>query len=202
MTRYHWPTIRAQAIIQFNDEMPKLETENEILETFEQYPAIVVRTINDVAEALAQGKARSGWAVVKARLQDARRQAPQITVDGEERERAVKQAERYIVHAGAHYDRWETELHDELFGDRGSLRDWSTDTNLTSRLEQLWQQQRPRALAAEERQDADAAKHRGHRATLEAHREQLRQEGERTSSEAIQRIIDTAATTPTDDEAF
>jgi hypothetical protein len=171
MTEYHWPTIRDHAIRAFRGELLNPDTEQAILETFELYPSVVVRAIDDVAEDLASGKVRSGFAVLRTRLNAAHRPAAEITIQSEDRETAIRQAERYVLNAGQHYDRWQGELHDELFGGRGRLNTWKTDDGLRDRLHRLWLEQRPHGQAVEQQQREDAERRitqRGEHARLTA----------------------------------
>lgn len=199
MTDYHWPTIRDHTTRTFG-ELPHADTEAAILEIFELQPSVVTRILDEVAEDVAAGKVRSGWAVTRSRLNDAGRPAAEITIS-ENRDASVQQAERYIANAGAYYDRWDTELEDELFGDRGRLHPWHTDEGLRDRLHRLWQAHRPRGEHADHQQHEDAQRHREQRAALAADREQRRLAGEQASTAALQQLIDQAnARGPTTDD--
>jgi hypothetical protein len=67
----------------------------------------------------------------------------------------VGRAEAWIRNAGFHLD--ESELEDELFGDRGRLRDRAGDVILRSRLRSYWWSYQParRRLEAEEAERAE-----------------------------------------------
>jgi hypothetical protein len=182
---FDWPEVRDQAIDAFRGELPGQQLEADVIAVFELQPERVVRAIDDIGEQLAQGKVRAGWAILRMRLQESARPVAQVTAHGNSREKAVVQAERYISHAGCHYDKWEGELEDEFFGALGSLREWADDEILRQRLHRLWSDARPRAAAAERQQDEDALRRRELRAALKAQREAVRLEGERTSTAAL-----------------
>jgi hypothetical protein len=199
MTEYHWPTIRNHAIRAFKGEVVNQDTEQAIQQIFGLYPTVIVRLIDDIAEDVANGKARSGWATLRYRAAAASRPAAEITVQGEDRETAIRQAERYIHNAGLHYDRWQDELEDELFGDRGRLHAWQADAGLRERLHRLWQEQRPKGQAIEHQQNEDAANRVAYRA---ARAKLTREEIDRQNAEAtatIQALIDQKPS-PTDDD--
>jgi hypothetical protein len=153
MTEHVWSAIRTQAIHSFKGELPNAATEAAILEVFQLMPTTVIRTLNEVAEHYAQGKARSGWAVTKARLTGAANPTRDITVQGHDREHAITQAKTWIHNAGLYISQ-QDELEDALFvsnfGDRGpTLRPWAKDETLRATMLTLWTEQRVRAEKAE-----------------------------------------------------
>jgi len=149
--RYEWAQVREDAVERFNGELPHAETEAEIIEVFEQHPSVVLRGVQEVAEAVANGRARSGWAVLRARVKGANDPLREATAYGNERELAVQQAERWIVNAGLHVDRPE-EIESEFFGEGGSLERWAGDVTLKKRLIALWCERRPVGIQVEAEQ--------------------------------------------------
>lgn len=159
MTSYDWTTIRTDAIRRFQDEpSPKLETE--ILDVFRATPARVVTAINQIATDYANGKIRSPWGALRARLQRGGTAGDSIiATDLHDRETAIAKAERWIRNAGLHYD-LKREVDDDLFGDTGSLRDWADDELLHSRMLTLWREHRPRGEKTEAEADQRITEHK------------------------------------------
>lgn len=153
MTTLSWSEARRRAIDLFNGELPKAETEATLIEAFEHAPTAVLRALEQVADDHRQGKVRSGWAVWAKRAQAAQSRS-EITVEvGQDRERRIQNAERWLHNAGIHFDRWQ-DVQDELFTvptgrERGHLHEWADDTLLRERMRKLWQDLRPRGEQAE-----------------------------------------------------
>ena len=142
MTTHDWPTVRTEAIRAFGGDLPHPETEDFVVEVFRAQPVTVLRGIRDVAGDVAAGKVRSGWAVLRKRLEAATQARSDVRVSANELQAEVAAAEGWIRNAGLHFDR-ERELLDELFGERGRLRDWKDDEALRERLLTLWRDLRP-----------------------------------------------------------
>jgi hypothetical protein len=178
----HWDIVYAYACRTFG-QTPMAEAERTVFDAFLKYPALGRNEIDSVKTALDSGKVKWAWSALATRVD---RQTPFAAEadSAKEKQGAVKQAERYVIHAGCHYDKWEGELEDEFFGALGRLREWD-DPAVRARLEQLWETNRDAAVAAESQQDEDAAKRREQRAASKAQREAVRLEGERTSTAAL-----------------
>jgi hypothetical protein len=143
-----WPTVREQTIRRFAGDLPLAETEDAIVAVFEQQPLAVLRAIDEVAEQVVAGKVRSGWAVLRKRLEGATEPRSDIVVEADEREARVAAAEAWLRHAGLHFDR-EQEVVEELFGERGRLHPYEDDELLRERILRLWREQRPRGVQVE-----------------------------------------------------
>jgi hypothetical protein len=179
----HWDIVYAYACRTFG-QTPMAEAERTVFDAFLKYPALVRNEIDSVKTALDSGKVKWAWSALATRVD---RQTPFAAEadSAKEKQGAVKQAERYVIHAGCHYDKWEGELEDEFFGALGRLREWGDDPAIRARLQQLWETNRDAAVAAESQQDEDAALRREQRAASKAQREAVRLEGERTSTAAL-----------------
>jgi len=140
---YEWTAARDDAVARFNGELPHAETEAAIIEVFEQRPVVVLRAIQEVGESVSRGQARSGWAVLKARLQGALEPLREATVEGNDRELAVRKAGRWLANAGLYCDR-EEEVVDALYGlgDEAYLAPFSGDEKLREDLLILWREHR------------------------------------------------------------
>lgn len=121
MTTYEWSVIRDKCVEWFGDT-PSKPTELAIVTVFKERPAAVIRELQTIAGLVSTGEARSGWALARHRI--ARLDAiDAVATDTSEREDAVRRALAWVRGAGRHYDR-ESEVVDELYGDRGPLRLW------------------------------------------------------------------------------
>ena len=157
-TEYHWPDTRNKAIQAFNGDTPGDQIETAILTHFQEHPNRVNTLIDAIGRRVAQGQVRSGWAILHHELEHA---PTDITAtDNRERANQLRLAETWIRNTGGYIDR-QTELEDELFGDRGRLRHWP---ELRDQTIACWLEQRHRFEAAERE-----AEERGRRnaATLE-----------------------------------
>lgn len=151
MTEFDWQQIRDDAIAIFADA-PSAQLEQELVEHFTERPSHTAQVIARIGKQVQAGKVRSGWAVVRKELNSA--PGPNIrATDEAERERRIRNAETWIRNAGLYLDR-QQDLEDELFGDRGTLRDYAKDDTLRARMVDYWRTHRPRGEQAE--QDAEA----------------------------------------------
>jgi hypothetical protein len=152
MTDLNWVAVRTDTIDRFQGQTPRPEDEAPIIDVFEQHPALVLRAIDETAQALAASKITWAWSVLKARLERGTTALREATVDtGSERTRRIRKAKLFIENAGLHYDRQE-HIEAELFGDdyaRGPLTDYRDDPKLKAELIDHWRQQRPRGIQAE-----------------------------------------------------
>jgi hypothetical protein len=137
MTDQHsWLATRDNAVVQFANELPQADTEQAILQHFHDHPDIVIALINEVAEQKRHGKARSGWAILKARLNAYAATKDVRVTSTRDRNAAATLGETWIRNAG-HYCPTKTELVDHLFGHLGKLRAYP---DLEPRMVSLWQQ--------------------------------------------------------------
>lgn len=135
MTEHHWHTVRADATIAFSNELPQAQTEQAVLDHFQGHPDIVIALIQEVAEQKRAGKARSGWAILRTRL-DAYAATENVRATGHnDRDAAIRQAETFIRNAGVHYPT-KDEIIDHLFGHFGKLGPWP---DLEPRMVALWE---------------------------------------------------------------
>lgn len=143
---FEWAVVRESAIEKFR-EAPGTAVESEILKRFAERPALVVREIDRVSQAVAAGQVRSGWAVLRSRLSGAFDGPELVVIDPSERERRIEAAERWLRNAGRHFDR-AVEVVDELFdgpgGDRRTplLSPWAQDEALRTRMLGNWEELR------------------------------------------------------------
>lgn len=150
-----WEETRELAVKSFRGELPRAETEQDIIEAFQARPSAVLDALEQVKHAFANGQARSGWAVWRKRVQ--RDNLPAVIVDvADDREKRVASTERWLRHSGYHFDR-ESEVLEELFGDLGSLREWQQDELLRQRMASLWRSVRPLGEQVE-RETAEASR--------------------------------------------
>ena len=142
MSEYSWIALREEAIAAFGDT-PGAAMEQAIVDAFEQRPRLVAEAIASVGKQVKDGKARSGWAVLRSRVQGAVRQGEDVVASGkDERGLHIRQAEAWIKNAGLHLDR-ESELIDSLFGDFGILRAHAGDDVLRRQMLTRWRERRP-----------------------------------------------------------
>lgn len=103
MTTYSWNLIRDQAI-QTWGTIPGGQLESDILEVFEQAPALVAATIHKTTDAYQAGRINNPWAILRLELQKAisSERNPTVT-DEHERQDAIAKAEAWMKQAGLHY---------------------------------------------------------------------------------------------------
>jgi len=133
MQDHVWSTIRARAVEAFG-EAPGPALDERLLETFMKQPPLgggdlVVDTISKVIESYRAGKVQRPWAIVEMNLTAA------IEAIAAGKTSTVGRAERLQSNArlwtrNAGWQLPEHEFLDELFGDRGMLRDISDDKQL------------------------------------------------------------------------
>jgi hypothetical protein len=158
MVTYDWPTTRAQAIFNFGGDAPRADLEQRIMEVFAENPTLVIKAIEVVTKNYHAGKVRSPWAILDLNLKEATRPGTPLTAtDTNDKTKRIARAEQWIRNTGAHYDR-ETEIVDELFGDRGLLQQYAAETSLVARMTTLWEQHRPEGIRIEEEAIAAAEK--------------------------------------------
>jgi len=148
MTTHTWHQLREHAINLFAGDTPGADLEQRILEHFTERPAHVARAIESVGTRVANGKIRSGWAVLRRELDT--KAATDVAVDDlEDRTTQIRLAKTWIVNTGGYFDR-DTELEDELFGDLGRLHDYADQTQIRDEIARVYTTERPRFAAAEQ----------------------------------------------------
>lgn len=134
-----WADIRQNISTQFG-EPPGPQLENEIINAFQKNPQAVIKAADEVANALHAGEIHSGWPILRKRTERITNPLRNVTVPRPDaRAKAISRAEKWMKNAGMHFDT-ESEVEDELFGDRGMLRDWP---DLKPQFLELWKQARP-----------------------------------------------------------
>jgi hypothetical protein len=125
VTTYDWPTIRADAIARFGGDAPRAELEQQIIDTFEQHPQLVVLAIDKIADGYQTGRIRSPWAVLKTHIERAAQPGADIQAeDTTQKQKRIQRAEAWIKAAGIHFDR-QTEILLELFSGSGLLASYA-----------------------------------------------------------------------------
>lgn len=160
-----WEDLAYATAERFGGTIPHPDTANVIASVYARAPHAVLRAIDRVADDYDNGTIRSPWGVLKTRVQ-------QITVDQKGaakstgREKAIERAEQRMRNELLHYDRW-PEVEDELFGDRGTLREHDNPT-LRQRMETLWTDLRPLGELVEHEAIQRGLLHQEQRARLAA----------------------------------
>jgi hypothetical protein len=134
-----WAQLRNHLIDSYGTT-PHPTTEAEIIEAYELHPDQVTKAGLDLIHATG---ITSKWGVLKSRA--ARISTPPSNPTrpaSQDREKRINRAEQWIRTTGCHYDR-DTEIVDELFGDRGLLEQYAQDTGLVTIMTTLWQERRP-----------------------------------------------------------
>ena len=135
-----WHELYQQAIQDYNDT-PGPTLEQHLIDAYAQHPAAVQVAIGKITQAYKAGRINSPWGAIKTEVDkqiSVRKHIPQAT----DRGLAERNTEQWIRAAGLHYDRY-SELHDELFGDRGPLRVYTDDQVLETRIRKLYDEARP-----------------------------------------------------------
>lgn len=135
-TTYSWAETRERAAKAFGGRWPDAELEAELIEEFRERPAFVVDAIADVSRGFQAGRVHSPWPFLRTRI----RQRPAVDVvitDDSQRDKKIAVTEAWIKSTGRQFPTAD-ELEDELFGDRGRLRQWSGDELLRERLMKQW----------------------------------------------------------------
>jgi len=162
-----WEDLAYATAERFGGTIPHPDTANTIAAVYARAPHAVERAIDRVADDYDNGTVRSPWGVLKSRVQ-------QIQVDAKAatrstgREKAIERAEQRMRNELLHYDRW-PEVQDELFGDRGTLREHDTPA-LHQRMHTLWTQLRPAGELVEAEAEERARRYVQQRAALAAAR--------------------------------
>jgi hypothetical protein len=137
-----WQTLRNQFMRDIGGDPPGAHLEDELIQAYTDNPEPVERSFQKITLAYKAGKIRSPWGALKTEVAKATEAARNPTHDrGTSKTKAVQRAEQRIRNELLHYD-LEHEVWDELFGDRGTLRDYRSD-ELEHRMVALWQELRP-----------------------------------------------------------
>jgi hypothetical protein len=158
MTEYAWFDLRTRLIEACGDS-PSAGLEQRVIDVFERRPSVVADAVAHVIKRYEQGVVRSPWAVLAKHveeLSEATERAISVTAtDSRDRDKRESQARQWMHTAGIHYDR-ESEVDDELFGDRGLLHAWRDDAALVSELLGLWRMLRPLGQQVDREEQASA----------------------------------------------
>jgi hypothetical protein len=139
-----WDETLNHAIESFGGQAPHQTLEAYLANQHAQHPAIVRAAINRIADSYANGTVRSPWGVLKTELEKRAAVQPKVKASTDQA-KAHERAEQWIHSAGFHYDRV-SELHDELYGDRGTVRQHpATEPTLTT----LWADLQPARIKTE-----------------------------------------------------
>jgi hypothetical protein len=144
----NWQELRDHAIDLFG-ETPHPLTEQEIIAAYELHPDAVENVIQTTGVDVKAGRVRSGWGITRSRA--ATIAAPPSNPDrptGIGHGKMIARAEQRIRTTGPHINR-ESEMLDDLFGDRGMFKDHKPDELTTKRLMALWHEQQPIGAALE-----------------------------------------------------
>ena len=156
-----WHELYHDALIRFHGDTPSPPLEAQLIDIFRERPAEVQAAITKVADRYAAGKVRSPWPVIKRELDrdQARHLAVAVSAD---RQRLIELAEHWLTTAGL-YMPSDDELLDEVFGQHGRLKPWASDTELRTRILNLYREHRPRGERAEQDARDRAAAYRQQR---------------------------------------
>jgi hypothetical protein len=145
---------------------PGSHLEDTLIDAYADHPDTVERSVEKITLAYKAGKIRSPWGALKAEVAKAVDATRNPTHDhSATRNRAIERAEQRIRNELLHYDRW-PEAEDELFGDRGTLRQHKTPA-LRQRMETLWTELRPLGQLTEHQAEQRASNHAEQRRRLE-----------------------------------
>ncbi len=129
MTTLDWPSIRSTFTVLYGNQLPMQKLEAELVDIFQEHPALFTAEANRVALIYADGKIHSPWPILRRNLGERlerNEHFEQATAnDTSERDRAIRNAENYIRGAGVHLPS-ESELLAELFGADGLTADLDT----------------------------------------------------------------------------
>jgi hypothetical protein len=161
-TQYVWTVVRDEYVVKWADT-PHGETEQRIIDVFLKHPQLVVDAAKQIDSRYTRGVVRSPWAVLVKQVEEASTRSAQasVPVRGEhDRQKVITRGSQWMRAAGMQFDS-ESELRDELFGERGMLRAWAEDAELVDELVALWHVVRATGeqleLEAIERGQVDAA---------------------------------------------
>lgn len=132
-------------LVEATGDVPSSDLERRILDVFERHPSLVIAGVEHVAGRYERGLVRAPWVVLAMHVEEAAAASARASVpvqDERDRERARSRAAQWMRVVGLHFDS-EAELRDELFGERGMLREFADDSELAEALLDLWRELRP-----------------------------------------------------------
>jgi hypothetical protein len=150
----NWDETLEHAVTAFG-ETPRDHLADQVAAHHAQHPETVNRLIDEIAAMRDAGTCHSPWGMLKSRLGNLATSQPKAT-KATSQAKALERASQWMHAAGIHYDRW-PEVHDELFGDRGTLKDHPA---LEQQLHDLWQELRPIGEQLEQELEERSAKYR------------------------------------------
>ena len=161
-----WQTLRNQFMRTIGGDPPGAALEDQLIQAYTDHPEAVERSIQKIQFAHKAGKIRSPWGALKAEVAKATDPARNPTHHaGSSKNHALQRAEQWIRTAGIHYDR-ETEIVDELYGERGPLR---AHPDTQPRILELWNELRPLGVILEADHEAYMARYAEQRARVDLH---------------------------------
>lgn len=179
-----WEDLLPEIAETFGGQLPYPETADDIRAAYQRAPQTVTRMADAVAALYADGTAQNPWGMLRYRVKAIPEHDPsKPSASGSGRDKAIARAEQWMRTAGLHHDR-ETELLDELYGERGRLRH---HPETRDRMLQLWHELRPLGELA----DHEAAE-RGQRYAQQRKQLATTPAGE-TPEQRLQRQRETAA---------
>ena len=159
-----WQTLRNQFMRDIGGDPPGAHLEDALIQAYAEHPDAIERSIEKITLAFKAGKIRSPWGALKTEAEKAVDAARNPKRDkGAKREAAIARAEQWLRTAGLHYDR-ETEILDELYGERGTLRN-HPDTQ--PRILQLWNELAPLGVIVEQEAIERGLRNQTQRAALQ-----------------------------------
>jgi hypothetical protein len=167
MSDFVWTNTRDRAIRLFNGQTPRASDEEAIMTAFQEQPALVERTINEVAVQLEQGKITWGWAVTRSRVERALQAPGEIVVESGELAQRTALAEKRMRVVGIHLVS-EEQIIDELFGHGALLESWADSTALRDRFLTMWRELRPLGEQVDREAVERGNRHRAARARANA----------------------------------
>lgn len=158
-----WQTLRNQFMRDIGGDPPGAQLEDWLIQQYAEHPDPVQRSFEKIALGYKAGKIRSPWGALKAEVGKAVDAARNPThASAKTREADLQRAMQNVRNALLHFDR-ETEVLDELFGDRGSLED--TPANREKVIE-TWRKLRPLGEQTEREHEAFLERYREHREAM------------------------------------
>ena len=135
-----WQTLRNQFMRDIGGDPPGAQLEDQLIQAYADHPDAIERSVEKITLGFKAGKIRSPWGALKAEAAKAVDAARNPThTAASKRSSAVQRAEQWMRTAGLHHDR-QSELLDELYGERGRLRD---HPETQERMLALWHELRP-----------------------------------------------------------
>jgi hypothetical protein len=143
-TTHTWDEHR-ERFVEATGDAPSSDLEARILDVFERHPTLVIAGVDHVAGRYERGLVRAPWVVLAMHVEEAAASSARASVpvqDERDRDRARSRAAQWMRVVGLLFES-ESELRDELFGERGMLRDFANDSELAEALIDLWHDLRP-----------------------------------------------------------